>query len=216
MAKNANAKRLALVHFDAAQYKTIAERYAGGRGIEGKVRRHHRGRGRQGNNHVTSPPISNYFCPMINRWVRAQKRSALINCPRSSVRRTCPPGARTSTPTVSIRPSIIPTRRWWSVPGRPGRCPPIVRAALEHRVPITARGGGTGLCGGAVPLFGGIVLQTDQDEPDQGDEGRGPLLRGGGRGRLRQTERGAGAEEVLLPDRSGQWGGLHHRGNGGD
>ena len=27
MAKNANAKRLAFVHFDAAHYKTITERY---------------------------------------------------------------------------------------------------------------------------------------------------------------------------------------------
>jgi len=27
MAKNANAKRLAFVHFDAVNYKTIAERY---------------------------------------------------------------------------------------------------------------------------------------------------------------------------------------------
>jgi glycolate oxidase len=45
-------------------------------------------------------------------------------------------------------------------PGTAGEVSGIVRVALEHRVPITTRGGGTGLCGGAVPLFGGIVLQT--------------------------------------------------------
>jgi glycolate oxidase len=34
----------------------------------------------------------------------------------------------------------------------------IVRLANERLVPILARGGGTGLCGSAVPLAGGIVL----------------------------------------------------------
>ena len=34
----------------------------------------------------------------------------------------------------------------------------IVKLALRHRIPITPRGAGTGLAGGAVPLQGGIVL----------------------------------------------------------
>ncbi len=34
----------------------------------------------------------------------------------------------------------------------------IVKLAHRHRIPITARGAGTGLAGGAVPLQGGIVL----------------------------------------------------------
>ena len=34
----------------------------------------------------------------------------------------------------------------------------IVRLAYEHNVPVTARGAGTGLAGGAVPVEGGIVL----------------------------------------------------------
>lgn len=34
----------------------------------------------------------------------------------------------------------------------------IVRLAYEHNIPVTARGAGTGLSGGCVPLEGGIVL----------------------------------------------------------
>lgn len=34
----------------------------------------------------------------------------------------------------------------------------IVRIAYEHNIPVTARGAGTGLSGGCVPLEGGIVL----------------------------------------------------------
>lgn len=36
----------------------------------------------------------------------------------------------------------------------------VVRIAGRHRVPIIARGAGTGLAGGAVPLEGGVVLVT--------------------------------------------------------
>jgi len=34
----------------------------------------------------------------------------------------------------------------------------IVALANERRIALTARGGGTGLCGGCVPMFGGIVI----------------------------------------------------------
>ncbi|WP_394325516.1 FAD-binding oxidoreductase [Methanosarcina barkeri] len=34
----------------------------------------------------------------------------------------------------------------------------IVRLAYENEIPVTARGAGTGLAGGAVPVKGGIVL----------------------------------------------------------
>lgn len=36
----------------------------------------------------------------------------------------------------------------------------VVRIARRHRVPVIARGAGTGLAGGAVPLEGGVVLST--------------------------------------------------------
>src|SRR5882762_3206859 len=36
----------------------------------------------------------------------------------------------------------------------------VMRLALEHHVPVTPRGAGTGLSGGALPVHGGIVLAT--------------------------------------------------------
>ena len=36
----------------------------------------------------------------------------------------------------------------------------IMRYAWERRIPVTVRGSGTGLVGGAVPLEGGILLDT--------------------------------------------------------
>ncbi|MBS7287356.1 MAG: FAD-binding oxidoreductase [Candidatus Freyarchaeota archaeon] len=38
----------------------------------------------------------------------------------------------------------------------------VVRIASEKRIPVTPRGGGTGLCGGAVPLYGGIVVDLSK------------------------------------------------------
>jgi len=37
----------------------------------------------------------------------------------------------------------------------------ILTVANREKIPVTARGGGTGLCGGCVPLFGGIVLSLE-------------------------------------------------------
>ncbi|WP_407275096.1 FAD-binding oxidoreductase [Halothiobacillus sp. DCM-1] len=37
----------------------------------------------------------------------------------------------------------------------------LVRAARDHKVPVTARGRGTGTAGGSVPLFGGLVIALD-------------------------------------------------------
>jgi glycolate oxidase len=37
----------------------------------------------------------------------------------------------------------------------------ILSLANKERIPVTPRGGGTGLCGGCVPLFGGIVLSLE-------------------------------------------------------
>jgi len=38
----------------------------------------------------------------------------------------------------------------------------ILRLANEHNIPVTPRGGATGLCGGCVPSFGGIVLSLER------------------------------------------------------
>lgn len=38
----------------------------------------------------------------------------------------------------------------------------ILKLADEERIPVTPRGGATGLCGGCVPLFGGIVLSLEK------------------------------------------------------
>ncbi|HOX00620.1 MAG TPA: FAD-binding oxidoreductase, partial [Deltaproteobacteria bacterium] len=38
----------------------------------------------------------------------------------------------------------------------------ILKIANRHRVPVTPRGGGTGLSGGAVPVYGGIVLSLER------------------------------------------------------
>ena len=38
----------------------------------------------------------------------------------------------------------------------------ILRLANERRFPVTARGGGVGYTGGAVPVEGGIVVGTDR------------------------------------------------------
>ncbi len=39
---------------------------------------------------------------------------------------------------------------------------PILAAATRHGVPVTPRGGGTGLSGGALPVRGGLVLSLDR------------------------------------------------------
>src|SRR5687768_17797838 len=38
----------------------------------------------------------------------------------------------------------------------------VLRLCAEHRVPVTPRGAGSGMVGGALPLQGGIVLSTER------------------------------------------------------
>jgi glycolate oxidase len=38
----------------------------------------------------------------------------------------------------------------------------ILSLANRERIPVTPRGGGTGLCGGAVPIYGGILLSLEK------------------------------------------------------
>ncbi|MDX9979231.1 MAG: FAD-linked oxidase C-terminal domain-containing protein [Lentisphaeria bacterium] len=47
-------------------------------------------------------------------------------------------------------------------PGTAAEIAAVMRLANEERVPVTPRGAGSGLSGGAVPLHGGIVLLTDR------------------------------------------------------
>jgi glycolate dehydrogenase FAD-linked subunit len=48
------------------------------------------------------------------------------------------------------------------VPGDAGEVTAIVRWCYAHDVPIVARGGGTGLLGGAVPVRGGVVVSLER------------------------------------------------------
>ncbi|MDP2719226.1 MAG: FAD-binding oxidoreductase [Dehalococcoidia bacterium] len=48
------------------------------------------------------------------------------------------------------------------VPGCTKEVASIMRLAAVNRIPVTPRGGGTGLSGGCVPLFGGIVLSLEK------------------------------------------------------
>lgn len=49
----------------------------------------------------------------------------------------------------------------------------VLRLCAEHRVAVTPRGAGSGMCGGALPVAGGIVLSTEKmqriKEIDEGD-----------------------------------------------
>ena len=48
----------------------------------------------------------------------------------------------------------------------------VMKAAYEHEVPVTPRGGGTGRVGGAVPVPGGIVLALEKMNEVQGIDKR--------------------------------------------
>jgi glycolate oxidase len=47
-------------------------------------------------------------------------------------------------------------------PGNTGEIAAVMRVANRERIPVTPRGAGSGLSGGAVPLYGGIVLLCDR------------------------------------------------------
>src|SRR5689334_12542029 len=38
----------------------------------------------------------------------------------------------------------------------------VLRICLERRIPVTPRGAGSGMCGGALPIEGGVVLSTER------------------------------------------------------
>src|SRR5690606_16293887 len=45
-------------------------------------------------------------------------------------------------------------------PGTAEEVAAVLRICNEHGLPVTTRGAGTGLSGGALPVFGGVVLST--------------------------------------------------------
>jgi lactate dehydrogenase (NAD+,ferredoxin) subunit LctD len=47
-------------------------------------------------------------------------------------------------------------------PETTGEVAAVLRLAGEERIPVTPRGGATGLCGGCVPVLGGIVLSLEK------------------------------------------------------
>jgi len=47
-------------------------------------------------------------------------------------------------------------------PGNADEISEVLKLANEFRIPVTPRGAGTGLSGGALPVFGGIVLSTER------------------------------------------------------
>ena len=54
------------------------------------------------------------------------------------------------TPEVVVKPSSA------------GQISEILKLANKERIPVTARGAGTGLCGGCVPIYGGIVISFEK------------------------------------------------------
>jgi glycolate oxidase len=38
----------------------------------------------------------------------------------------------------------------------------VLRLCLEHEIPVTPRGAGSGMCGGSLPIAGGVVLSTER------------------------------------------------------
>ncbi|MDW3229886.1 MAG: FAD-binding oxidoreductase, partial [Acidobacteriota bacterium] len=47
-------------------------------------------------------------------------------------------------------------------PGSPEEVSAILKLAAENKIPVTPRGGATGLAGGCVPVYGGIVLSIQR------------------------------------------------------
>ena len=63
---------------------------------------------------------------------------------------------------IAYRDGIMPLHRPHAVvwPEHVREIVAAVRVAREFKVPIVPYGGGSGVCGGAVPLFGGITIDT--------------------------------------------------------
>jgi glycolate oxidase len=66
------------------------------------------------------------------------------------------PFANDATPLISVPPDLVVS------PATTEEVAAILRMADSAGIPVTPRGAGTNLCGGAVPLYGGIVLSLNR------------------------------------------------------
>lgn len=63
---------------------------------------------------------------------------------------------RDETETLSFKPHVV------LQPATPEEISDILKICNEHRIPVTPRGAGTGLTGGALPHLGGVVISTER------------------------------------------------------
>ncbi len=78
------------------------------------------------------------------------EKNILTGDERENYSRDEMPGAKSLLPEVVVKPADT------------GSVAKILKLANERNIPVTPRGGGTGLCGGAVPIYGGIVLSSER------------------------------------------------------
>ncbi|MGE9312069.1 FAD-binding oxidoreductase [Niabella sp. CJ426] len=64
--------------------------------------------------------------------------------------------SRDETETLSFQPQVV------LQPATPQEVSAILKICNEHRIPVTPRGAGTGLTGGALPHLGGVLISTER------------------------------------------------------
>ena len=72
----------------------------------------------------------------------------------------------------------------------------VVKLAREQRIPIVPYGGGSGVCGGAVPMHGGITIDTKRMQQLRSVHARGADLRRRGRAQRRAVRARARAPRL--------------------
>lgn len=77
-------------------------------------------------------------------------KNVLTGDERENYARDEMPGAKSLLPEVVVKPADTDS------------VARILKLANKSHIPVTPRGGGTGLCGGAVPIYGGIVLSLER------------------------------------------------------
>ena len=87
----------------------------------------------------------------------------------------------------------------------------VVRLCVEHRVPVVARGAGTGLSGGANALDGSVVVELRADGPDSRNRPGRAAGRGAAGGDQRPAAGGLCRAGALVPAGPGQLALVHPR-----